>query len=109
MATGNECEAACSSSFASKTIVYLRSNFSNNPDPNEINPNNANNGCGEAVAGNFCSGAGSGVGSGSACATCSGSIEPVTRTATVLVSEPPQTLVAVSLKVLVSSTGPGLV
>src|SRR5262249_50804445 len=60
---------------------------------------------GDAVAGSL----GSGSGSGSACATCSGSIDPVKCTATVLVSDPPQTFVAVSLKVLVSSRGPVVV
>src|SRR5262249_20639031 len=72
-------------------------NFNNSPDPNAPSPNTVSSGINEAVAGSFCSGEGEGSGGGSACATCSGSIEPVTWTATVFVADPPQTFVAVSL------------
>jgi len=59
-----------------------------NPQAIEANANSASSGNGEAVLGSS--------GGGSACATCAGSIEPVVRNATVFVSEPPQTFVAVS-------------
>ena len=71
------------------------------PAPTDTSPSSNNNGSGEAVAGN------STGGGGAAAATCSGPIEPVTWTDAVVVSDPPQTFVAVILYVTVSSMGPG--
>src|SRR5690349_18086605 len=78
---------------ASFADAHFLKRFNSKPTMVDPKPSTASSGMGEAVAGSFCSGSGG----GSACATCSASIEPVTCTATVLVSEPPHTLVAVIL------------